>query len=103
MGTKFEDYVRSVEERNDPEQQALLDAFRVQYRRANQLLELRQARGLTQTELARRSGVAQSEISRLEQGSGNPTERTLAALAAELDAEYRLEPTDGGVTAASSS
>lgn len=92
MGTKFRDYVKDVEKRNTPEQQGRLEAFRAQYRRANQLLDLRNARGLTQTELARRSGVPQSEISRLEHGSGNPTEKTLTALATELGAEWQLVP-----------
>lgn len=95
MGTKFRDYVRDVEARNTPDQQERLDKFRAQYRRANDLLELRTARGLSQAELARRSGVAQADISRFERGQGNPTERTLLALAAELGADYRLvETTD---------
>ena len=90
MGTKFRDYVKDVEARNTPEQQERLDEFRVQYRRANALLERRKALGMSQAELARRSGVAQADISRLEQGQGNPTERTMQALAAQLGAEYRL-------------
>lgn len=94
MGTKFRDYVRDIEARNTPEQQEQLDAFRAQYRRANQLLELRRARGLTQIELAQRSGVAQAEISRLERGAGNPTEKTLTALADELGGEWRLVPAE---------
>lgn len=92
MGTKFRDYVRDVERQNTPEQQERLEEFRAQYRRANELLGLRKAHGLTQAELSRRSGVPQAEISRLEHGQGNPTEKTLVALAAELGSEYRLVP-----------
>lgn len=95
MGTKFRDYVKDVESRSTPEQQEQLDAFRAQYRRATDLLERRKALGLSQAELARRSGVAQADISRLERGQGNPTERTMSALAAELGAEYRLVDAQG--------
>lgn len=43
---------------------------------------LREAAGLTQAELAERSGVSQTWISRLERGQENPTLATLRRLAA---------------------
>ena len=43
---------------------------------------LRHARGLTQAQLAERSGVPQGQISRIEQAVGvNPTQKTLLKLA----------------------
>lgn len=50
------------------------------------LRQLRRDRGLSQSDLARRSGVDQGWLSRLEAGTGkNPTAATLVALAGALD------------------
>ena len=92
MGTKFSEYVREVQERSTPDELAQLEAFRERYRVANQLLGLRRARGLTQVALAEASGVPQSEVSRLERGSGNPTEHTMTRLAHALGAHWELVP-----------
>ena len=62
--------------------------------RGDYLKTLREKRGLTQTELAGRSGVPQSEISRIERGSVHPTERTLVRLADALDADLVLVERD---------
>lgn len=59
---------------------------------AAQVLELRANSGLTQGELADRSGVRQADISRIERGSANPTEKTLCKIADALDADLRLVP-----------
>lgn len=45
------------------------------------LVEGRQESGLTQSEVAERCGMKQSNISRLERGGGNPTIGTLQKLA----------------------
>lgn len=45
------------------------------------LVEGRQESGLTQSEVAERCGMKQSNISRLERGDGNPTVGTLQKLA----------------------
>lgn len=45
------------------------------------LAEARKAAGLTQRELAERTGVDQAAISKIERGAGNPTIRTLQTLA----------------------
>lgn len=46
--------------------------------------DARNDEGLTQVEVARRSGVHQSCVSRLEQGRGNATVATMEAVAAAL-------------------
>jgi transcriptional regulator with XRE-family HTH domain len=51
---------------------------------ANSLRYYRRERGISLSELSRRSGVAKGTLSRLEFGDGNPTVMTLAALATEL-------------------
>jgi transcriptional regulator with XRE-family HTH domain len=64
--------------------------FEQAYGLAMQVIERREALGLTQAELAEKTGVDQADISRVERGSGNPTERTLVRLADALGAEWKL-------------
>ena len=45
------------------------------------IVEARAAQNLTQKELAERTGIAQTEISRLENGSRNPSIKLLQRLA----------------------
>jgi ribosome-binding protein aMBF1 (putative translation factor) len=62
------------------------------YDLAMQVVALREKRGLSQAQLARRSGVDQADISRIECGSTSPTGRTLHRIAEALDADVRLVP-----------
>jgi DNA-binding XRE family transcriptional regulator len=50
----------------------------------NRLRDFREAQGLTQTQLARRAGLLQSHISRLENGENSFTERSLNKIAKAL-------------------
>jgi DNA-binding XRE family transcriptional regulator len=59
---------------------------------AAQLIALRRARSITQSELAAMTGVHQSEISRIERGAGNPTVQTLARLGNALGARLSFVP-----------
>jgi ribosome-binding protein aMBF1 (putative translation factor) len=90
MGTTFDEYMETSEKANSPDAKGLREAFRSRCQLAVQLINLREKRGLSQSELARRTGVNQAEISRIERGSGNPTERTLLKLANALGADLRL-------------
>jgi ribosome-binding protein aMBF1 (putative translation factor) len=60
------------------------------YRLAVQVMERRERLGLTQTELAERTGIDQGDISRIERGSIFPNEKTLLRLADALGAEWRM-------------
>ncbi|WUI03023.1 XRE family transcriptional regulator [Spirillospora sp. NBC_00431] len=48
----------------------------------------RERAGLSQTELARRAGLAKSTLSQLEAGAGNPSVETLWALGTALDVPF---------------
>ncbi|WP_225992936.1 helix-turn-helix domain-containing protein [Actinomadura rudentiformis] len=48
----------------------------------------RERAGLSQTELARRAGIAKSTMSQLESGAGNPSVETLWALGVALDIPF---------------
>jgi ribosome-binding protein aMBF1 (putative translation factor) len=65
-------------------------AFEQTYRLAVQVMERRELLGLTQTELAQKTGIDQGDISRIERGSIFPNEKTLLRLADALGAEWRM-------------
>ncbi len=73
-----------------PDAVAQLTRMRHRYRLGAEFSLLRQEAGLTQDELADRTGIDQAEISRIERGASNATEDTLARIAQELDAEIAL-------------
>jgi DNA-binding XRE family transcriptional regulator len=92
MGSKFSDYVSEVVQTADTEQRALLDAFgshfeaerRLHFDMPKMLVAARKRAGLNQQQLADLSGVGQSEISRIENGQGNPTLDTLDRIVGPL-------------------
>ncbi len=90
----FDVYLQEVESR--PDERTLLEAARARIALGMQLAELRGARGMTQTDLAARCGIPQSEISRIEGGRGNPTVKTLAAVGAELGAHLHWALSESG-------
>jgi ribosome-binding protein aMBF1 (putative translation factor) len=90
MSRSFSDYVKEIEAGLTAEERATLDTFRDHYGVANQLLQLRLDRGLSQAELSRRTGIAQAEISKIERGLIEPRTGTLAKLARGLDARVAL-------------
>ena len=54
-------------------------------------MERRQLRGLTQIDLAEKTGIDQGDISRIERGSIFSNEKTLLRLADALGAEWRMD------------
>ncbi|MDQ6879705.1 MAG: helix-turn-helix transcriptional regulator [Candidatus Dormibacteraeota bacterium] len=81
IGSRFEDYVRELEKKLEPKDREALERLRAHYTVASQLIELRKEKGISQQQLAELSGVYQSEISRIERGSANPSQATLEAIA----------------------
>ncbi|HEX8435493.1 helix-turn-helix transcriptional regulator [Archangium sp.] len=75
-----------------PAARAALQAERDRFRIARELAEVRKAKGLTQGQLSARSGVPQSEISKMESGRANATELTLFKVLHALGYAVRLEP-----------
>ena len=57
---------------------------------ADALLAARAAAGISQTELAARTGIDQADISKIEHGIANPSVATLKRLAAGLGAELQI-------------
>ena len=55
------------------------------------LIEARHISGMTQKELSELTGIAQSDISKLENGSANPSLKTLQRLAEGMGMTLKLE------------
>ncbi|MCR5826699.1 MAG: helix-turn-helix domain-containing protein [Oscillospiraceae bacterium] len=65
----------------DPAFQAEYEALAPEYEIMQAMIDARHASGLTQKELAERTGIAQGDISKLEKGNANPSLKTLKRLA----------------------
>jgi len=95
MSRDFDDLMHEIEEetrRAGPKAMRDYAAAGAGYRLAVSVIELRMAAGLTQRQLAARSGVQQADISRIEAGDANPTLATISILASCLGAELSLRP-----------
>jgi len=67
------------------------DALDAEFSIIQAMLDARTAAGLTQKDLAARTGIAQADISRLENGNANPSLRTLQRLAEGMGMKLKLE------------
>jgi len=93
MATDFSQLIEGIEqEARDEGPQAVreLEQFREEFSLASQLIESRREGRLSQRDLAKLSGVPQSEISRIETGAGNPTYATITALLGPLGKRIQL-------------
>ena len=89
-GRRFDDYVEEYRVTTEEAELRAFDEYGDAFRLANQILSARKRIGLTQVELATRSGIAQSEISRIERGVGNPTVETLSRVGRSLGLNLEL-------------
>ncbi len=75
----------------DPEFAAEYEAMRPEYDAVRAVIAARLERNMTQKELAERTGIRQSNISRIESGASSPTIDTLARIAAGLGKQLRID------------
>ena len=87
--SKFNDFLN--EQLRDPEVKAEYDALEPEFAIVQAIIDARKASGLTQKELAERTGIAQSDISKLEGGNANPSIKTLQRLAAGMGMTMKIE------------
>jgi len=81
----------AVDDAGDQEVAAELNRTAVANQLAILVIQYRVAHGLTQTALARKLGVSQPAVARLEAGDHEPTVATLARLAQKLRISLRLD------------
>lgn len=60
-----------------------------------QYIDCRKRQRMTQTELAKRAGMARSNVTRFESGNYNPSLELMARIAAALNMEIRFELKEG--------
>lgn len=65
----------------DPEVRKEYDALEPEFQLVRAMIKARHEAGLTQKELAAKTGIQQANISRIENGNGNPSVATLYKLA----------------------
>ena len=89
MGKNFRETLN--EQLRDPEFKAEWDALEPERQIMRAIVEGREERDLTQKQLAEVTGITQADISRLENGTGNPSLRTLKRLADGLGMTLKVE------------
>ena len=74
-----------------PEIRAEWDALEPEFAIVQAIIDARKGIGLTQKQLSKLTGIAQSDISKMENGNGNPSLKTLKRLASAMDMTLKLE------------
>lgn len=90
--TSFNEYLK--EQMKDPEFKKEWAALEPEFSLVQALIDARESSGLTQSELARKTGIAQGDISKIENGNGNPSIKTLKRLAQGMGKSLRIEFVD---------
>jgi predicted transcriptional regulator len=87
-----DDYERLLDEqlKND-EFRKEWEALEPEYTIMKAMIDARTSQGLTQKELSMRSGIAQGDISKMENGNANPSIKTLQRLAEAMGKSLRIE------------
>ena len=85
----FKNYL--AQQMEDPAFAAEYEAQRPEYEAIRAVIAARLACNMTQKELAEKTGIRQSNISRIENGSASPTIDTLARIAAGLGKQLTID------------
>jgi predicted transcriptional regulator len=76
---------------DDPEFAEEYEAMRPEYEAIRAVIAARLECNMTQKELAEKTGIRQSNISRIENGTSSPTVDTLARIAAGMGKQLKIE------------
>ncbi|MBQ9080729.1 MAG: helix-turn-helix transcriptional regulator [Clostridia bacterium] len=87
--TNYKDFLN--EQMKDAEFKKEYDALDAEFSIIQAMLDARKEAGLTQKDLAARTGIAQADISKLENGNANPSLRTLQRLADGMGMKLKVE------------
>lgn len=75
----------------DPELKAEYDALEPEYDIINAMIEARKGLNMTQKDLSEATGITQADISRIENGTRNPSLEMVKRLAAGMGMQLKLE------------
>ena len=87
--TNFKDFLN--EQLKDKDFKREYDELRPEMSISQAMIDARKATGMTQKELSEKTGINQADISKLENGTANPSLRTLRRLADGMGMILRLE------------
>lgn len=87
--TNYKDYLN--EQLQNEEFKEEWEAIEPEFSIIQAMIDARKNAGMTQKELAEKTGIAQGDISKLESGSANPSLKTLQRLAAGMGMRLKLE------------
>lgn len=87
--TNFNDYL--AQQMENPEFKDEYEALEPEFAIIQAIIDARKSSGITQKELSQKSGIAQGDISKLENGNANPSLRTLQRLAAAMGKTLKIE------------
>lgn len=84
----FESFV--AKQLEDPVFKAEYDALALEFSIIHAMIEARKKSGLTQKDLAIKTGLSQGDISKIERGNANPSLNTLKRLADGMEMSLKL-------------
>lgn len=87
--SKYSDYKKKALQ--NPEAKAEYDALQPEYDIIQAMIDARNTLNMTQQELSARTGITQADISRIENGTRNPSLNMVKKLAQGLGMELKLE------------
>ncbi len=89
MSVKFDDFLN--EQLKDNDFRSEYEALQPERAMMLAMINARKAMGMTQKVLSQKSGIAQGDISKIENGNGNPSLHTIQRLADAMGMVLRLE------------
>lgn len=87
--TEFKDFKKQM--LSNPEVKAEYDALEREFNIIQMFIDARKQQNLTQKELSERTGITQADISRIENGTRNPSLEMLKRLAKGMGMRLKLE------------
>lgn len=89
MSTNFRDALS--EEMKNPDFVSAWNELEPEFQIINAMLDARKERNITQKQLSELTGIAQADISKLENGTANPSVKTLQRLANGMGMAVKIE------------
>jgi transcriptional regulator with XRE-family HTH domain len=87
--SKFNDFL--TDKMKDPIFRTEYEALEPEFIIIQTMIDARKDSGLTQKQLSEKTGIAQADISKLENGNANPSLRTLRRLAAGMGMKIKID------------
>ena len=88
---KYYTFEKHLEESlKDPEFKKIWEDSQTEYQIMKEICDARIKAQITQEELSKKSGITQADLSRIENGNGNPSIRTLKRIATALGCKLQI-------------